>query len=85
MRDLCGRIIKAPVLNKRSTGAIVAKGSCEFLTTSPSPSSNKKNLRVRVRVRVLDARVRVRARVLKNRTQIFTTLQKSPKLAPLHV
>ena len=81
MRDLCGRIIKAPVLNKRSTGAIVAKGSCEFLTTSPSPSSNKKNLRVRV----LDARVRVRARVLKNRTQIFTTLQKSPKLAPLHV
>ena len=38
MRDLCGRIIKAPVLNKRSTGALVAKGSCEFLATSPSTS-----------------------------------------------
>ena len=24
MRDLCGRIIKAPVLNKHSTGALVA-------------------------------------------------------------
>ena len=78
MRDLSGRILKAPVLNKRSTGALVAKGSCEFLATSPSPSSNKKNLRVRVRVQVLDARVRVRVQILKYRTRVrirvFTTL-----------